>query len=39
MRLSRSFTRTLKNAPADETAVNAQLLIRGGFVQKIMAGV
>lgn len=39
MRLSRLFTRTLKDAPADETAVNAQLLIRGGFVHKEMAGV
>lgn len=39
MRFSRLFTRTLKDAPADETAVNAQLLIRGGFVHKEMAGV
>ncbi len=39
MRLSQSFTRTLKEAPADETAVNAKLLIRGGFVHKVMAGV
>jgi len=39
MRLSRLFTRTLKEAPADEAAVNAQLLIRAGFVHKEMAGV
>ncbi len=39
MRQSQLFTRTLKDAPADETAVNAKLLIRGGFVHKIMAGV
>lgn len=39
MRLSQLFTRTLKDAPADEAAVNAQLLIRGGFVHKEMAGV
>lgn len=39
MKFSQSFTRTLKEAPADETAVNAQLLIRGGFISKVMAGV
>ncbi len=39
MRLSHSFTRTLKDAPADETSANAKLLIRGGFVHKVMAGV
>jgi prolyl-tRNA synthetase len=39
MRLSQLFTKTLKNAPAEETSMNAQLLIRGGFVHKIMAGV
>ena len=39
MRLSRLFTKTLKEAPADELAVNAQLLIRGGFVFKNSAGV
>ncbi len=39
MRLSQSFTRTLKEAPAEEAAMNAKLLIRGGFVHKIMAGV
>lgn len=39
MRLSQNFTRTLKDAPADEVARNAQLLIRAGFVYKAMAGV
>lgn len=39
MRISKNFTKTLKNAPADEVAKNAQLLIRAGFVYKEMAGV
>lgn len=39
MRLSQNFTRTLKEAPADETARSAQLLIRAGYIYKEMAGV
>lgn len=39
MRQSQLFTKTQKNAPKDETSLNAQLLIRGGFVHKEMAGV
>ncbi len=39
MRYSQLFTKTLKQAPADEVAKNAQLLIRAGFVHKEMAGV
>jgi len=39
MRVSHLFTKTLKDAPADEVAKNAQLLIRAGFVYKEMAGV
>ena len=39
MRLSQNFTKTLKQAPSDEVALNAQLLIRAGFVYKVMAGV
>lgn len=39
MRVSQLFTRTSKDAPADEVAKNAQLLIRAGFVHKEMAGV
>ena len=37
--MSHLFTKTLKNAPADEIAKNAQLLIRAGYVYKVMAGV
>lgn len=39
MRQSQLFTKTRKDAPADEVAKNAQLLIRAGFVHKEMAGV
>ena len=39
MKLSQNFTRTLREAPADEKAKNAQLLIRAGYVYKVMAGV
>ncbi|HUC96155.1 MAG TPA: aminoacyl--tRNA ligase-related protein, partial [Candidatus Saccharimonadales bacterium] len=39
MRVSKLFTKTTKNIPADETSKNAQLLIRAGFVYKEMAGV
>ena len=39
MRVTRLFTKTTKNAPADEVAKNAQLLIRAGYVYKEMAGV
>lgn len=39
MRVTQLFTKTLKQAPADEVAKNAQLLIRAGFVYKEMAGV
>ncbi len=39
MRLSKLFTKTRKNAPSDEVAKNAQLLIRAGFIHKEMAGV
>ena len=38
MRQSQLFTKTRKEAPADEVAKNAQLLIRAGFVHKEMAG-
>jgi prolyl-tRNA synthetase len=38
MRQSQLFTKTRKEAPSDETAKNAQLLIRGGFVSKELAG-
>ncbi|MBI4120037.1 MAG: hypothetical protein HY454_01085 [Parcubacteria group bacterium] len=38
MRYSQLFGKTLRQAPKDETALNAQLLQRGGFVDKLMAG-
>lgn len=39
MKLSDIFTKTRKDAPADEVAHNARLLIRAGFIHKEMAGV
>ena len=36
---SKLFTKTRKEAPTDEVSKNAQLLIRGGFIHKDMAGV
>ncbi len=39
MKVSQLVTRTSKNAPAEEVAKNAQLLIRAGYVYKVMAGV
>lgn len=39
MKVSKLFTKTSKNVPADEVAKNAQLLIRAGFIYKEMAGV
>lgn len=38
-RLSDLFSKTSKTHPSDETARNAQLLIRAGYVHKEMAGV
>lgn len=38
MRQSKLFTKTRKEAPADETAKNAQLLIQAGYIYKNMAG-
>lgn len=38
MRRSQLFTKTRKQAPADETAKNAQLLIQAGYIHKEMAG-
>ncbi|HPS21664.1 MAG TPA: His/Gly/Thr/Pro-type tRNA ligase C-terminal domain-containing protein [Candidatus Paceibacterota bacterium] len=39
MRQTQLFTKTKKESPADEVARNAELLIRGGFIHKEMAGV
>lgn len=39
MKATQLFTKTRKEAPADEQSKNAQLLIRAGYVYKEMAGV
>ncbi len=39
MRQSQLFTKTLREAPKDEVASNAILLIRAGYIDKLMAGV
>jgi len=39
MRQSNLFTKTRKEAPKDEVAKNAELLIRAGYIHKEMAGV
>lgn len=36
---SKLFGKTLKTAPKDEVSHNAELLIRAGFIDKLMAGV
>lgn len=39
MRQSVLFTKTQKTITADETSINAQLLIKAGYINKLMAGV
>jgi len=39
MRQSQLFTKTQKESPADEVSMNAELLIKAGFINKEMAGV
>jgi prolyl-tRNA synthetase len=39
MRMTQLFTRTRREAPSDEIARNAQLLIRAGYIHKEIAGV
>lgn len=39
MRQSELFFHTQKEAPKDEVSINARLLVRAGFVDKLMAGV
>jgi prolyl-tRNA synthetase len=39
MRTTTLFTRTSKTAPHDADSVNARLLVQGGFVDQVMAGV
>jgi len=36
---SKLFAKTLREAPKDDVSKNAEFLIRGGFVDKLMAGV
>ena len=36
---SKLFSQTLREAPKDDISTNAEFLIRGGFVEKLMAGV
>lgn len=39
MRQSNIFFKTQKEAPKEEISINSQLLIRAGFIDKLMAGV
>ena len=39
MRLSKTFIKTLREAPKDETAINGALLTRAGYIHKEIAGV
>ncbi len=39
MKQSELFVKTLREAPKDEESANAKLLLRAGFVDKVMAGV
>lgn len=39
MRFSETFVRTLKEAPKDAETINHKLLVRGGYVRQLMAGV
>jgi prolyl-tRNA synthetase len=39
MRQSQLFTKTIREAPKDERSINSQLLIKAGFIDKLMAGV
>ena len=38
MRMSRSFTPTLKEVPADATVASHQLLVRAGYIRQLSAG-
>lgn len=38
MRYSKLFGKTIKDAPRDEVSANARLLLKGGFIDKLMAG-
>lgn len=39
MKYSQLFAKTTRNVPKDEVTANAELLVRAGFVDKLMAGV
>ena len=39
MKQSQLFTKTKKESPSDEVSLNAELLIKAGFINKEMAGV
>lgn len=39
MKQSQLFTKTKREAPSDEEALNAKILVRAGFIHKEMAGV
>ena len=39
MRLTKTFIKTLRSAPKDETALNGAYLVRAGYVHKEMAGI
>ncbi len=39
MRVTDLFSKTSKQVPSDETSVNAKLLIRAGYVDKVAAGI
>ncbi len=39
MRMTRSFFPTLKEVPADATVPSHQLLVRGGFIRQLAAGI
>lgn len=38
MRYSQLFPKTIKSDPKDEVSINARYLMRGGFIDKLMAG-
>ena len=39
MEVSKLFSKTSKQAPADEVSTNAKLLIRAGYIDKVAAGI
>src|SRR2546421_992486 len=39
MRMSKSFTPTLKEVPADASVASHQLLVRAGFIRQLAAGI